>query len=148
MDDELPEPGITGRRTFRVGSEHTTNLFGEQDDPPGLPAAGDATAEESVRVLGTPQLLAAVEFLGRESLRGHLPEGTGVAGIDAEVRHHRPVPVGTDVLVETELTEVADRTLTVEGELTVGESGKLIGEVTNRLRVVRREGFTDRVRSE
>ena len=147
MDDELPEPGITGRRTFRVEPRHTTNLFGEQDDPPGLPAAEDAGAEESVRVLGTPQLLAVVEFLGRESLRGQIPEGTGVAGIDAEVRHRRAVPVGTDVLVETELTDVTGRTLTVEGELTVVESGDPIGEVTNRLRVVRREEFTERIPS-
>ena len=148
MDDELPEPGITGRRTFRVESDHTTNLFGEQGNPPGLPAATDATAGESVRVLGTPHLLAVVEFLGRESLRGQLPAGTGVAGIDAEVRHRRAVPVGTDVLAETELTDVTDRTLTVEGRVVLEGSGELIGAVTNRLRVVRRDDFTDRIATE
>ncbi len=148
MNDELPEPGITARRTFRVESAHTTNLFGEQGEPPGLPAAADATAAESVRVLGTPHLLAEVEFLGRESLRGQLPEGTGVVGIDAEVTHRRAVPVGTEVLVETELTGVADRTLTIEGGLTVEGSGDPIGDVTNRLRVVRREEFADPISSQ
>jgi len=146
MDDEpLPEPGITAERTFRVAREHTTNLFGEQADPPGLAAAADATPEEAVRVLGTPQLLAAVEFLGRESLRGTLPEGTGVAGIDAEVTHRSAAPIGTRVRVRTELVEAAEGVLTVEGEAVAADSGATVGTVRNRLRVVDRESFRDRI---
>ncbi len=143
MDDELPEPGITGRRTFRVEPEHTTTLFGEQEGPPGLPAATDATAEESVHVLGTPQLLASVEFLGRESLRGTLPKGTGLVGVEATVTHRSAVPIGVTVTIETELTAVSGRRLTIEGTVQRSGSGRAVGEVTNRLQVVRREAFLD-----
>ena len=129
--DDLPDPGITAQRTFRVERRHTTNLFGEQERPPGLPAAADADRRESMRVLGTPQLLAEVEFLGRESLRGSLPDGTGVAGTSADVRHRRAVPVGRSIVVRTELTEVTDRTLTIEGTLSLADSDRLVGEVVN-----------------
>lgn len=143
--DGLPAPGITAERTFRVERRHTTNLFGAQEHPPGLPAAADADAEDSMRVLGTPQLLAEVEFLGRESLRGTLPDGTGVAGTSAEVRHRQAVRIGRSVLVRTELTDVTDRTLTIEGWLSPVDSDRLVGEVVNTLRVVEREAFLDRI---
>ena len=145
MDEELPEPGITAERTFQVEPRHATVLFGEQDEPPGLPAAADAAPEESIAVLGTPQLLAEVEFLGRESLRGHLPGGTGVVGVDADVTHRRAAPVGESVSVRTEVTDVTDRTITVAGELSLADSGAAVGDVRNRLRVVRRAAFADRI---
>lgn len=147
MIDDLPEPGITAERTFQVERKHTTNLFGEQTSPPGSPAAADAAPEESIRVLGTPQLLAEVEFLGRQSLRGTLPEGTGVVGIDAEVTHREAVPIGRSLLARTELVDVTDWTLTIEGTLSPPDSPEPVGEVTNRLRVVRRAAFKNRFTS-
>lgn len=145
MRDELPAPGITAERTFQVEEEHTTTLFGAQETPPGAPAAADADIDESLEVLGTPQLLAAVEFLGRESLHGTLPKGTGVVGTHAEVTHRNAVPVGRAVLVRTELTDVNDRRLTLDGTLYRGDSEKLVGEVAVHLRVVRREAYSDRI---
>jgi predicted thioesterase len=145
MSEELPAPGITAERTFRVEEKHTTNLFGEQGTPPGSPAAADAGDDESVRVLGTPQLLAEVEFLGRESLHGTLPEGTGVVGIDAEVTHRKAVPIDRTVRVRTELVDVTDGTLTIDGTLSLADPATLVGEVTNRLQVVRRAAFRDRI---
>ena len=147
MIDELPDPGITAERTFQVERKHTTNLFGEQTSPPGSPAAVDAAPEESIRVLGTPQLLSEVEFLGRQSLRGTLPEGTGVVGIDAQVTHREAVPIGRSLLVRTELTDVTDRTLTIDGTLSPPDSAEPVGEVTNRLRVVQRAAFKERLTS-
>ncbi|PSQ02507.1 hypothetical protein BRC94_02120 [Halobacteriales archaeon QS_5_70_17] len=83
LADRADGDGIRGRRTFVVGAEHATNVFGEQADPPGLPAAADAAPGESVRVLGSPDLLATCEFVARQSLRGHLPDGTGTVGESA-----------------------------------------------------------------
>ncbi|MFT4909350.1 MAG: fluoroacetyl-CoA thioesterase [Natronomonas sp.] len=147
MDEELPEPGITAKRTFRVEPRHATILFGEQEEPPGLPAAADAAPGEAIAVLGTPRLLAEVEFLGRESLRGRLPDGTGVVGVDADVTHRRAAPVGESVSVRTEITDVTGRTITVTGELSFADSGESIGDARNRLRVVRRAAFSEQTSS-
>lgn len=62
--------GTTASTTFRVEPAHTTTAFGEQETPPGRPAAADATADERLQVLGTAHLLSRVEFVGRESLNG------------------------------------------------------------------------------
>lgn len=145
MRDELPEPGITAERTFRVGDEHATTLFGEQGDPPGAPAADDAHPDESVDVLGTPQLLAAAEFLSRESLHGTLPDGVGVVGVRADVTHRKAIPIGRTVRVRTELTDVTGRKLTFEGTLSGVDSAELVGEVTVRLQAIERAPFLERL---
>lgn len=145
MSEEFPEPGITAERTFQIEEKHATNLFGEQETPPGSPAATDADADESVRVLGTPQLLAEVEFLGRDSLHVTLLKGTGVVGIDADVTHRNAVSLGQTVRVRTEVTDVTDGVVTIEGTLSKTDSSTLIGEVRNCLQVADRAAFRDRI---
>ena len=141
MTDEIPQPGVTGETTFTVAEAHTTHVFGNQERPPGRPAAADASPEERVHVLGTPHLLARVEFVGRESVRGMIPPGTGVVGERAEVRHRRGAPVGTTVRVETELVEVDGRSLVFEGSFVEIDRSTLLGSATAVLRIVEREKF-------
>ena len=143
MTDEIPQPGVTGETTFTVAMAHTTHVFGNQERPPGLPAATDASPEERVHVLGTPHLLARVEFVGRESVRGMIPPGTGVVGERAEVTHRRAAPVGTTVRVETELVEVDGRSLVFEGNFVETERDTLIGSATAVLRIVDRRQFRE-----
>lgn len=131
----------TGRRTFTVQREHTTNVFGEQADPPARPAAHDAGPDEPVRVLGTPSLLAWVEFTARDSLHGLLPDGTGTAGVRAEVEHHRAAPLGTELVVETDLAAVSGSDLTFEGTLSRAQGGGVVGRATAVIRVVDRDRF-------
>ncbi|WP_254536519.1 thioesterase family protein [Halomarina litorea] len=134
---------VLGHREFTVGPEHATTVFGEQSDPPGLSAAADATPEESVPVLGTHHLLAACEFTGRESLRGHLPDGTGTLGEAADVSHRRAAPLGTDLVVETTLDRVAAPRLELTGTVrrAGAEDGSVVGTVGMTFRVVSRERF-------
>lgn len=143
MTDELPQPGVTGETTFTVAMSHTTHVFGNQERPPGRPAATDASPEERVHVLGTPHLLARVEFVGRESVRGMIPAGTGVVGERAEVTHRRAAPVGTVVRVETELVEVEGQSLVFEGDFFEIERNTLIGSATAVLRIVDRTQFRE-----
>jgi len=138
-DLDLPT-GIVARREFTVEPSHTTNVFGDQEDPPARAAAADATPDESVRVLGTPALLAWVEFVARESLRGHLPRGTGCAGERAEVHHRRAVPLGTDLLVETDLVDVSGVRLAFEGTVSRTD-GEVVGTASTVIRVVERDRF-------
>ncbi|MFC3477667.1 thioesterase family protein [Halobacterium litoreum] len=104
--DALADADVHGSDAFVVDDAHATVAFGEQTDPPGEPAAADASPEEAVRVLGTPYLLSRFEFAARESLRGRLPEGTGVVGRGASVSHLAPVAVGGRVELSTTLVGV------------------------------------------
>jgi predicted thioesterase len=157
----LADAEPTGAREFTVERRHTTTVFGEQTDPPGLPAAADATGDERVHVLGTPQLLAACEFAGRESLRGRLPDGTGTVGERAAVTHRRAAPEGTRVRVATLVTGVDGPKVHLDATATrLGGSGSgggdgrgdgsgtgdgdappTVGEVELTFRVVSRERF-------
>ena len=149
---------VTGRRAFTVERRHTTNVFGEQDEPPGRSAAADADPAESVAVLGSHYLLAVCEFTGRESLRGRLPEGTGTLGESAELSHRRAAPLGVDLLVETTLDRVATPRLELTGIVRRAEdrssgssaetaaergrrAGEIVGTVGMTFRVVDRERF-------
>jgi predicted thioesterase len=134
---------VTGETTFTVAEAHTTHVFGNQERPPGRPAATDASPEERVHVLGTPHLLARVEFVGRESVRGMIPPGTGVVGERAEVTHRRAAPVGMTVRVETELVEVDGRSLVFEGNLVAVDRNTLFGSATVVLRIVERKRFRE-----
>lgn len=102
----LADADVRGSDAFTVDPDHATVAFGEQADPPGRPAADDVTPDEGVPVLGTPYLLARFEFTARESLRGHLPDSTGVVGRSASLSHLAPVAVGSRVELETTLVGV------------------------------------------
>jgi predicted thioesterase len=138
--DALRDRELTGRREFTVGREDVTTVFGEQERPPGRLAAADASPEEAVRVLGSPQLLAVCEFTGRESLRGHLPPGTGTVGESADLSHRRAAPLGTDLLVETTLDRVATPRLELTGTVRRAAGG-VVGTVGMTFQVVERDRF-------
>lgn len=147
--DALAGREVVGRRAFTVSPRHATAVFGDQDEPPGRPAAADAGPEEAVAVLGSHHLLAACEFTARESLRGHLPDGTGTLGERADLSHRRAAPVGTDLVVETTLDRVTAPRLELTGTVRRadggggddGSAGALVGTVGMTFRVVSREWF-------
>jgi fluoroacetyl-CoA thioesterase len=136
----LADADIHGETTFTLDAEHATVAFGPQHDPPGDPAALDATSEEATNVLGTSHLLAHFEVTARESLRGHLPEGTGVVGRGASVSHLSPVGVGGEVAVTTTLLAVdrPDLSFACRAERADG-TAVATGDLT--LRVVDRDRF-------
>jgi|APHM01.1.fsa_nt_gi Thioesterase superfamily. len=142
--DNLPDTGTEGVATFTVQPAHTTTVFGEQTTPPGRAAATDADPGETREVVGSAQILARLEFLARESVRGQLPPGTGLVGEHGTVTHRRPASVGTEIRVETVLTAAADATLVFDGRA-VNPTDAVVGEGTVRTRVVDRERFHNRV---
>lgn len=145
MTEDEPYAPLVGavgnRRTFTVEPEHTTTMFGYHEDPPALPAAGDAAEEEAVRVFGTPALVAWVEFVAREALHGHLPDGMGCAGEVVEARHRRAARLGEELVVETELTDVDGSRLVSEGTVSRAGDGEVVGTVRTVFRVLDRAAF-------
>lgn len=144
----LADADVRGETTFTLDAEQATVAFGPQRDPPGDPAALDATPEEATQVLGTPHLLAQFEVLARESLRGYLDDGDGAITRGASVSHLAPVAVGEDVDVSATLVAVdrpdlsfacraerADGTSVATGDLTI----RLVDRDRFRAAVDRRE---------
>jgi fluoroacetyl-CoA thioesterase len=64
-----------------------------------------------VPVLATPRLLALAEAACVAALESHLGAGMTSVGTGVALEHRRPSPVGTDIEVEAELTELTGRKL-------------------------------------
>ncbi len=70
-----------------------------------------AMGSGDVPVLGTPRLLALAEAAAVAAIAPSLESGLTSVGTAAALEHKRPSPVGAEVVVEAELTEVDDRRL-------------------------------------
>jgi predicted thioesterase len=64
-----------------------------------------------VPVLATPRLLALAEAACVAALEAHLGAGMTSVGTGVALEHRRASPVGTEIEVEAELTELAGRRL-------------------------------------
>jgi fluoroacetyl-CoA thioesterase len=64
-----------------------------------------------VPVLATPRLLALAEAACVAALEPHLDAGMTSVGTGVALEHRRASPVGTEIEVEAELTELAGRRL-------------------------------------
>src|SRR5437899_2924893 len=64
-----------------------------------------------VPVLATPRLLALAEAACVAALESHLGAGMTSVGTGVALEHRRASPVGTEIEVEAELTELAGRRL-------------------------------------
>jgi fluoroacetyl-CoA thioesterase len=64
-----------------------------------------------VPVLATPRLLALAEAAAVAAISPHLPSGVTSVGTSASLEHRRASPVGAEVVVEAELTEIDVRRL-------------------------------------
>jgi fluoroacetyl-CoA thioesterase len=70
-----------------------------------------AMGSGDVPVLGTPRLLALAEAAAVAAIRPSLEPGLTSVGTSAVLEHKQPSPVGAEVVVEAELTEVYGRRL-------------------------------------
>ena len=70
-----------------------------------------ALGSGDVPVLGTPRLLALAEAAAAAAVRPCLEPGLTSVGTSAVMEHTRPSPLGAEVMVEAELTEVDGRRL-------------------------------------
>lgn len=64
-----------------------------------------------VPVLATPRLLALAEAAAVAAISPHLAPGMTSVGTSASLEHRRASPVGAELVVEAELTEVDGRRL-------------------------------------
>ena len=90
------QTGIRGQKKFVVNEDMIASRLGS-----GL-----------VNVFGTPAMIAAIENTAAMSVQPLLEEGKTTVGISLNVSHVAATPLGMEVRVETELTELAPRDCT------------------------------------
>src|SRR4029077_9849510 len=88
-----------------AGLRATVRHGGTEADTAIQPGSGD------VPVLGTPRLLALAEAACVAALEPHLDPGMTSVGTRVALEHRRASPVGAEIEVEAELTELAGRKL-------------------------------------
>ena len=88
-------PGLRSFARIVVADTDTATAIGSGDVP----------------VLGTPRLLALAEAAAVAAIRPSLEPGQTSVGTSAVLEHTRPSPLGAEVVVEAELTEVDGRRL-------------------------------------
>jgi fluoroacetyl-CoA thioesterase len=88
-------PGLMASVRITVSDTDTASTIGSGDVP----------------VLATPRLLTLAEAASVAAVTPHLESGVTSVGTSVAMEHKRASPVGSEVVVEAELTEVAGRRL-------------------------------------
>lgn len=122
-----PKIGTTGEFKFVVGEEHIITFAGD-----GMPA-----------VLSTPTLIGLIERTARESLQPFLESDERTVGMEIELRHLAPTPLGVEVTITTRVIHTDGREISFQVEARDAE--ELIARGAHKRAVIRVGGFARRV---
>ena len=96
-------------------------------------------------VLATPRMIALMEECSYKCISGDLEDGASTVGTSLNVKHLSATPVGMEVTVEAEITEIDGRRVCFSVKA-YDECG-LIGEGTHERFIVYSEKFTQKTYS-
>ena|SRR5260221_12664279 len=124
-----PPTGLTHELSFVVGNEHVIDFATD-----GMPA-----------VLATPRLIGLLERTAREAVTPFLELNERTVGIEIELRHLAPTPLGAEV------TCLA-RVISTDGpfvnyQIEARDSQELIARGTHKRAIVRVDKFARRLRA-
>lgn len=114
------KPGLSASVSFEVTEADTAEALGSGDVP----------------VLGTPRVLAMVENATIKALVGQLEPGETTVGMQVQVEHVAPTPVGATVVAEATVEKCAGRKVVFTVKVTDERGLVAAGRVT-RVVVVR-----------
>ncbi len=97
----------------------------------------------TVRVLATPMMIALMEKCCRLAVKPYLEEGQETVGTHVNVSHVSATPVGMEVKVECELTEIDRRRLTFR--VSAQDERGLIGEGLHERFIIDVAKFSEKV---
>ena len=126
---DVVQVGAAEERVFRVEERFTATHIGSG----------------SLAVLATPSMIGFMEWVACDLLARRLPEGLSSVGILVEVRHLAPTPMGKEVRVRSEVTEVDGRRVTFTVQ--AWDAVELVGEGRHQRAVVEVSRFLHRVKS-
>lgn len=122
-----PKIGTTGELKFTVEQKHVIDFATD-----GMPA-----------VLSTPNLIGLLERTAREALYPLLEPGERTVGMEVEIRHLAPTPLGANVTCLARVISAEDNTVTFHIE--ARDEHELIARGIHKRGVIRVESFAKRV---
>ena len=124
---KIVKPGMTKEDTFHVEEQHSAIHVGSG----------------SLRVLATPWMIAFMERTARGLLAEILPEGNSSVGVQVDIRHLAPSPVGSRVKTRAQVTNVEG--WKVNFNISAWDEHEQIGEGQHQRVVIDEERFLRRV---
>lgn len=121
------DKGAAGRYTFTVEQGHAITFSGD-----GMPA-----------VLSTPQLIALIERTARETVAGDLQPDERTVGVEINLRHIAPTPLGQQVSIATRVIRRDGALLTFNVE--VRDAHEVIARGLHKRAIIQVDGFSRRV---
>lgn len=122
-----PKVGTTGELHFVVGPEHAIDFATD-----GMPA-----------VLSTPRLIGLLERTAREALYPFLDPSERSVGMEIEIRHLAPTPLGASVTCTARVVAAEGTTVTFHVE--ARDEHEIIVRGLHKRSVIRVESFARRV---
>ena len=127
--EDVIKQGMTREETFQVAEEHAAAHVGSGGS----------------RVLATPWMIAFMERVAYRLLAEHLPEGESSVGVEVDIRHLAPTPVGKSVRVQVEISDLADSKVTFAVQ--AWDHIEKIGEGIHQRVVINEARFLRRVKA-
>jgi len=124
-----PQPGLIGELQFVVETKHAIDFAND-----GMPA-----------VLSTPNLIGLLERTARLALAPLLETNERTVGIEIELRHLAPTPVGQTVTCTARVIHVDGREISFH--LEARDPHEIIARGSHRRAVIRVESFARRVQA-
>lgn len=124
-----PAIGETGEKDFPTEAKHAVEFAGD-----GMPA-----------VVSTPNLVGFLERTARETIAPHLEADERSVGIELDIRHLAPTPVG-------QVIHCTARVIAVDGskisfQIEARDAHEVIVRGLHKRAVIRTESFSRRVKS-
>jgi fluoroacetyl-CoA thioesterase len=124
----VPKVGTSNEVTFVVEPQHTIEFAGD-----GMPP-----------VLSTPNLIQILERTARQSLLPFLEEGERSVGVEVEIRHLAPVPIGNRVTATTRVIRADGREISFHVE--ARDEQEMVARGAHKRAVIRVEKFAARLK--
>ena len=103
------------------------------------------TARGDYKVFSTPGMTRFVEMTAHKLVGPHLKPGQGQVGLQVNIRHMAPTPIGKDVRCETELVAIDRRKLTFK--MKVYDDVEQIGEAEHERYIIDLDKYMARLKA-
>ena len=124
-----PRIGEVGELAIPTDMQHAVEFHGD-----GMPA-----------VVSTPNIIQFLERTARHTLAPHLESDERSVGLEIDIRHLAPTPVGQTIRCRAQVIAVEDRKVTFQIE--ARDDHEVIVRGLHKRAVIRTESFTKRVKA-